>query len=204
MLNKIGNTLYGIAQVAAQAFGANSSTYAAVVGLELAASDGKPINVVTFSGGAAALTAAVKYLNGQGPADQAVVGMIAQITYVAPGNVGSLYDDGQVSVIGGGLVNSLVGALTGVPSDATNYTDTLKCGHNFKCLADEFPDAFTQGNPCSDPAIINQDRRIHYQNIWTNPFWFRDPYSEWAFPPAQEGDGGDDEGDDDGGGQVMQ
>ena len=61
ILKKLGNVLAGIAAVAAQAFGANSSTYAAVLGLELASQDGQPINVTTFSGGAAALTSAVSF-----------------------------------------------------------------------------------------------------------------------------------------------
>jgi len=208
LLKKLGNTLYGIAMVAAQAFGPNSSTYAAVVGLELAAGDSNPINVVTFSGGAAALTAAVNYLNSQGTAGQAVVGMIGNITYVAPGAVGSLYDNGQVSVIeGGGLANTMVGALTGVPGNATVYNDTQHCGHNFACLANEFPDAFTQGDPCSAPAIVNQDRTIHYRNVLPNPFSFLNYYFDWLWGWAAGGpedDGAGDNGDDDGGYQIMQ
>jgi hypothetical protein len=53
-------------KVAVQCLTAQTSTFAAVTGLLLAAQDGKPINVTTFSGGAAALTAAVHWWNGQG------------------------------------------------------------------------------------------------------------------------------------------
>lgn len=96
-LGKLGNVLYGIAQVAAQAFGPTSSTYAGVVGLEIASLAGVPINVVAFSGGAASFTSAVSLLTSQGAAGQAVVAMINQITYVTLGSVGPLYNNGDVS-----------------------------------------------------------------------------------------------------------
>ena len=160
LIHKLGNVLYGISQVAAQAFGPTSSTYAAVLGLELASSDGVPINVTAFSGGAEALSAAVSFLDSQGSAGQGVVGLIGQITYVAPGSVGPLYNDGNVSVIGGGILNWLVGMAGSIPADATRYTDMNHCGHNFVCLATEFPQAFTSGTPCSSPTIVNQDLSI--------------------------------------------
>jgi RHS repeat-associated protein len=170
-LGKLGNVLYGITQVAAQAFGPNSSTYAGVVGLEIASLAGVPINAVAFSGGAASFTSAVSFLNSQGAAGQAVVAMINQITYVAPGNVGPLYNNGDVSVIGGGAVNWLVGLTTSVPAGATRYTDMNHCGHDFNCLANEFPQAFTSGAPCPVPLVVNQNRSIGRFGATNSFYW---------------------------------
>jgi hypothetical protein len=120
LLSTTGSALAGIAEVAVQSLTAQSSTYAAVTGLLLAARDGKPINVTTFSGGAAALTAAVAFLNDQGGAGKAVVGMINSITYVAPGAAESLYNNGNATFIGGGALNNLVGAATSISQPAPN------------------------------------------------------------------------------------
>ena len=170
LLSTIGSALAGIAEVAVQSLTAQSSTYAAVTGLLLAAQDGKPINVTTFSGGAAALTAAVAFLNGQGEAGQAVVSMISSITYVAPGAAQSLYNNGNATFIGGGALNNLVGAGTSISQPANVLLDKNNCGHNFQCLIDEFPDALSYGDPCSKPVIVNQPPRYFFNPTY-DPQW---------------------------------
>ena len=155
LIQKLSNVLAGILEVAAQAYSPTSSTYAAVVGLALASKDGAPINVTTFSGGAAAFSAAVQFLNTQGDAGQAITSAINSVTYVAPGAFGSLYSISKVTLIDGGVANGIIGAATG--TSYTNWlTDRNHCGHSFGCLIDEFPAYLTVGDPCSAPAIVNQ------------------------------------------------
>lgn len=60
---------------------------------------------------------------------------------------------------------------TSVPADATRYTDMNHCGHNFTCLAAEFPQAFTSGAPCPVPLVVNQNRSIGRFGA-TNPFYW--------------------------------
>lgn len=155
LLSSIDSHFAGFAEVAVQSLTAQTSTFAAVTSLLLAAQDGKPINVTTFSGGAAALTAAVNWLNGQGTAGQAVVNMIDTITYVAPGAAQSLYVNLNTTVITGGATNGLVGFATSYPG-ATVLHDQNNCGHNFGCLLNEFGYVDSRGDPCSKPAIVNQ------------------------------------------------
>jgi RHS repeat-associated protein len=196
-LSHLGSILYGIGQVALQAYGANSSTYAAVVGLMLASQAGLPMNVTAYSGGAGTLTAAVTFLNAQGAAGQSVVGLINHITYVAPGSNGPLYNNGNVSVIGGGFINALVGVNTSIPQDPappTIYTDQNHCGHSFGCLADEFPEAFVSGTACPDPVIVNQDLSIRSRAPLFGPvdpfYWQNLILDQWmrmmnpAVPPS--------------------
>ena len=68
--------------------------------------------VIAIDTNPAALTAAVDFLNAQGDAGKSVVAMINSITYVAPGSGGQLYANGNVNVISGGLLNSVVGYFT--------------------------------------------------------------------------------------------
>ncbi len=155
LVSMVGSYLGSIAQVALQAYGAQSSTYSAVVGLLLAAKDGDPINVTTWSGGAAALTAAVSWLNGQGDAGQSVVSMISSITYLGPGAGTPLANVGNVTVINGGFGNALAGALTDIPQGATVLA-MPNCGHDFACLYDPNSGHLPSGSPCSTQYTVNQ------------------------------------------------
>ena len=171
LVSRVANGLGAVLEVAVQKFGAQSSTFAAVTGLLLAAQDGQPINVTTFSGGAGALTAAVGFLNDQGSTGQSVVSMINSITYVAPGAAGTLYNNGNTSSIGGGPLNNFVGAATSIKAPVAIYNDKQHCGHDFSCLMNEFPEAFTAGQACSNPVIVNQpDRRFGYEYFQPNQF----------------------------------
>ena len=171
LVSSVANGLGAVLEVAVQKFGAQSSTFAAVTGLLLAAQDGQPINVTTFSGGAGALTAAVGFLNAQGSTGQSVVSMINSITYVAPGAAGTLYNNGNTSSIGGGPLNNFVGAATSINAPVAIYNDTQHCGHDFSCLMNEFPGAFTAGQACSNPVIVNQpDRSFGYKYFQPNQF----------------------------------
>lgn len=190
-LSKIGNALVGIVQVATQAFGPNSSTFTAVAGLVLAAQDGKPINVTAFSGGAGTFTAAVAFLNSQGSAGTAITSMINSITYVAPGSNGPLYNNGNVSYIGGGARNNLVAAASSIPQAPkapTFYYDRNNCGHNFACLAEEFPDAFNYGDPCSRPTIFDQQDNSRWQRMFIDgygdPSWWWDLSFQGLLTPS--------------------
>lgn len=47
-------------------------------------------------------------------------------------------------------------APTSISQPATVLNDTNHCGHDFQCLLEEFSDAFTSGDPCSKPVIVNE------------------------------------------------
>jgi RHS repeat-associated protein len=178
-LSTLGNRIDGVIQIAAQTFGANSSTYAAVEGLALAAQDGGPINVTTFSGGGAALTSAIQFLNADG--GTSITSLINNITYVAPGNGGALYNNGNAAWIGGGFENSVVGIATSIPQQPSPpqvYSDQWGCGHDFGCLSRQFSGVLQQrsGTACSNPTVVNQVNTSRWQRMfvpgYANPFWY--------------------------------
>ncbi len=180
LLNTISNIFGGALEVAIQRLDPQSSTYAAVTGLVLAAGQGSSINVTTFGGGAAALTAAVGFLNNLGSTGQSIVSKINSITYVAPGGApgAPLYNNGNTTVIdGGGVLNTLAGFYTTVgytgttPHGPTFLHDTMNCGHAFGCLTDEFGGALTVGDPCSTAYVVNQPRKYFFAPTWTGSGW---------------------------------
>jgi RHS repeat-associated protein len=182
--SSISSAFSGIIQVATQAFGANSSTFAAVEGLAEAAQDGNPINVTTFSGGAGAFTTAVNFLNANG--GSGITGLINNITYVAPGMAGNLYNNGNVTWVQGGVFNGVVAAATSIPQKPAPpqfLNDAQNCGHNFGCLAREFAGRLKarSGAACSNPTVINQPNnsglmRMFIPNygdpLWWQSAWF--------------------------------
>ena len=144
----------GVLSVASQTFGATSATYAAVAGLLVAYSQGGPINVTTYSGGAQAFTQAVSFLSSQG--ESAVVNDIDNITYISPGAT-SLYNNGNGAVIlGGGPVDTLVtSALSGWQGPIYSAS---QCIHgDFACMWQAFQGllASRSGAACSQSVQIN-------------------------------------------------
>jgi RHS repeat-associated protein len=124
--------LMNVLQVAHQALGPNSSTFAAVQGLLAAAAQGGPINVVTWSGGAASFTAAVKWLNANGASN--IVSSINDITYVSPGNLGNLYVNSNTVVLAGNSAqDTLATSGTLVSGNVPIYRNDA-CTHNFGCI----------------------------------------------------------------------
>ena len=172
-----GGLAGGVLDVASQKFGSNSATYAAVAGLLLAATDGDPINVVTFSGGAGAFTAAVDFLNSHGRSD--VVRQIGAITYVSPGNVGSLYNNGNVLILNGNdLYDDLATMLTSFGS-VTPQT-APECGHDFGCIQRHFSKlvASRQGTACTAAAEINRRDTSFSDTFMNQPDYV---YGEFGF-----------------------
>ncbi len=188
--------LQGIYQVASQAFGPNSSTFAAIQGLLGAAAQGGPIDVITFSGGAAAFTAAVKWLNSNGASN--IVSMINDITYVSPGNNGWLYVNPNTIVLAGNnLVDALAtsGTIVDVPMHRAG-----QCGHDFKCIVESLAYLLKGrlSSPCPNPTTIFQPVPPRPQELnWWNLLGSGTAFSSfdmgfyWDFAP-------DDLGDDDG------
>jgi hypothetical protein len=144
----------GIEEAGLQALGSTSATYGAVVGLLEAAQQGGPINVTTFSGGAASFTAAVDWLNTNG--GQSVTSMIGNITYVSPGAFGSLYTNSNtVVLLGNSVMDELATFFTTMTGHPPMYA--IDCGHNFGCIARQFSQLLLsrQGQPCPNPQILN-------------------------------------------------
>jgi RHS repeat-associated protein len=148
----------GILQVAQQKLGMTSQTYAAVAGILAAYSEGGPINVTTFSGGAQAFTSAVAYLNGAGLTD--VTAQINNITYISPGAVGSLYNNNNAIVLLGNdladqAATSNVSGWLG-PIDYTNQFPL--CGHDFACMWAQFQALLgsRSGSACPAAAVIGE------------------------------------------------
>jgi RHS repeat-associated protein len=150
----------GIIDVASQKFGGSSNTTAAIAGLVIAAQDGKPINVTTFSGGAASFTAAVSFLNSNG--GQGVTSLINNITYISPGAVGPLFDNNKTAVLLGGKPGDVAEPLA-TGASAWGLLNTVPmvaddCGHSFDCIQKTFAAflAARSGAPCSEPTTIFQ------------------------------------------------
>ncbi len=80
--------------------------------------------------------------------------------YVAPGAVGSLYNNGNVTFVGGGALNNLVLRFTGINPNNV-LTDNNNCGHDFGCLMDECADGVTTGDSYSKPAIVHQPPKYY-------------------------------------------
>ena len=154
----LGGIIGGALQVAEQKLGPTSQTYAAVAGLLLAYEGGGPINVTTFSGGAQAFTSAVAYLNQAGLTD--VTAQINNITYISPGAVGGLYDNGNgIVLLGNNLTDqaatSQVSGWQG-PIYATNQFPL--CGHDFACMWQQFQTLLgsRSGSACSTAASVGE------------------------------------------------
>src|SRR5437588_7553185 len=85
-----------------------------------------------------------------------------------------LYNNGNVTLIGGGATNTLVGLSSSLEPGAGPaigiWRDRNGCGHNFECLIAEFSDKLTTGDPCSKPSIVNQPARYYFAPTW-DP-WF--------------------------------
>ena len=173
-------------QVFEQKFGANESTATAASSLIAASAGGSPINVTTFSGGAAALTAAVALLNASGYSN--VTAMINNITYVAPGSAGALYNNGHVTLINGGATNGVVGTFTSIPgaSEPTVLKDKIDCGHKFGCLTDEFQTELNplRGRKCTMNQFFTRQanvlRRMYPYSI---TLWFLEMWVGQQLPP---------------------
>jgi hypothetical protein len=170
----------GILQVAVQAFGAYSSTFAAIQGLLASAAQGGPIDVITFSGGAGAFTAAVNWLNNNDGSN--IVSRINNITYVSPGANGTLYTNGNAIILAGNsLVDYLAQSFTdpggsslaalasggGIPVSRAN-----QCGHDFGCIVGAFASVVSgrQSSPCPDPVTINQPVPFYPKSSLLNLF----------------------------------
>ncbi len=168
--------LQGVAQAAAQAFGPTSNTYGVVIGLLNAAEQGGPINVTTFSGGAAAFTAAVNWLNSNGEAS--VTSMIGNITYVSPGAFGSLYTNSStIALLGNDSYDgsaTLTTSMEGFP-----IMQASDCGHNFGCIATHFAQLLLsrQGTACSNPQVIN----VTGPHAASFGSFFGPSYDDWTY-----------------------
>jgi RHS repeat-associated protein len=182
----IAGEFQGFLEVAIQAFTTNDSTFAAVKGLVVAASQGGPINVTTFSGGAAAFTAAVGFLNASGGSN--VTSMIQNITYVSPGNVGSLYtNENTIALWGAGVIDSgatFFTALSGIP-----IFQAANCGHSFGCLVRHFALMLIdrEGPPCDHPSISEQEDRSSFWRLLQPIFsddWFSSDDGGFGHPPT--------------------
>ncbi len=158
---KLFGAALGAAQVAVQTFGPTSQTLGVIVGLLEAAQQGGPINVTAFSGGAAAFTDAVNWLNANG--ESSVTAMIGNITYVSPGAVGTLYVNANTSVLlGTGPLDTIVTALGAAPGATVMQTPSAaNCGHDFGCIVKYFADYVSsrQGPSCPNPEALNVTQR---------------------------------------------
>jgi RHS repeat-associated protein len=156
--------LTGVLAVAAQTFGPNSATFASVEGLVLAFDQGGPINVTTFSGGAASFTAAVAFLNSHG--GQNIVSMIGNITYVSPGAAGTLYNNGSAIVLEGtGPQDDL--AMVATTTGNIPIGQAAECGHDFGCIVNHFASTLwdRKGPDCSSPLVVNDSSN---SSEWSN------------------------------------
>ena len=111
--------------------------------------------MTTFSGGAQAFTSAVNFLNSVGQTD--VTNMIDKITYVSPGAVGSLYDNGHtIALLGQGVVD--VAATSATALGTIPFQVAAGCGHDFACIRRAFAELMKsrRGDACSEPAEVFQ------------------------------------------------
>jgi hypothetical protein len=183
-----------IAQVAAQLLASNSSTLAAVDGLLEAAQQGGPINVITWSGGAAAFTSAVNFLNQNGYSN--ITSLIGAITYVAPGNAGFLYSNQNTIILNGnGFVNGAA-TLTTLFGNIPVY-NAPNCLHDFACIANYFNTTISdrQTSSCSSPQKVLQEQ-VHSSFRYLLPG--ADGSDDGSDDGEDDGDDGDDGDDDDG------
>ena len=177
--------LQGVLEVAAQTFGDTSATYAAVFGLLAAAEDAVPINVTTFSGGAGAFANAVSFLNSHGAEN--VTSMIADITYISPGAVGSLYNNGNRAVLlGTGAIDTGVGL-------AVDYNMPTQiapgCGHDFGCIAHHFQAFLARraGQSCSHPLVISQPNNTDWSSVFQPRHTLSDQFYYYGLWMLQNG-----------------
>jgi len=92
-------------------------------------SNGGPMNIVTFSGGAAAFAGALPLLGSE------ITDSIASITYVSPGMSGTLPTVNGITptvVLGTGPVDDAATSQTVIPR-GWNVIQTTTCGHDFNC-----------------------------------------------------------------------
>ena len=119
-----------LASVISQGTGPNAGTAVALAAIQFAlATNSGMIDIVAYSGGAAAFTDAYSELSG---ADQQRIG---NILYISPGAAGGIVTNGSTSVVqGSGFIDNLVTSGTNIPS-GTPITDS-NCAHtDFACLA---------------------------------------------------------------------
>jgi len=145
-----------IVSVIQQRYASNASTFAAYEAITraIAGNGGVPVDIVAYSGGAAAFSAAWKQLT---PWQQSMVG---QILYIAPGTAGApLANNDNVTVeTGSGLANGLAGFGTSAPPGASSIsTDCLHTQLN--CFFDSAGSALAQiqaNGPCSFPEVYTR------------------------------------------------
>jgi hypothetical protein len=122
--------LQSVGSVIQQSFGPNDSTYAArnALAAAIVSGGGNPINVIAYSGGAAAFSAAYAMLTSWQQS------MIGQILYLSPGAATKLASNGNTSVVlGADTFDQLATFGTQVPI-GVSITDS-SCDHtDLGCL----------------------------------------------------------------------
>ena len=142
-----GSKAIDITNILAQGVGVPTGAVAtALQAIALAAQNSGPIDIIAFSGGAAAFTSAWNYLSPD------VQSRIQSITYVAPGSSpaqsltsgtpGTTIDVYEDST---DFANTALQLVGGSRPSSQNYTNTGNCGHNANCIFANYLDQITTG-----------------------------------------------------------
>jgi RHS repeat-associated protein len=137
-----GGRWSGISSVIQQGLGIpNGATLTALEAIALAAQSDGPIDITTFSGGAAAFTAAWHYLTPE------IQSRIQSITYIAPGSYQGLQTgDAGTSLtilndaadLTNNLLNLFGSSASPPPGQSLTTVDTTPCGHRIDCILDNY------------------------------------------------------------------
>lgn len=176
-----------------------ASAYTTLSEILAAANDTSgPINITTFSGGAAAFADALTLL------PSSVTSRIASITYVSPGSPAGLPTVNGITptvILGTGAVDNAATALTPIPKNY-NVIPT-SCGHDFACEIQQAQQkgwALPKGNPCSQPTTFVPDisaisswiasiMSSVLQSAWANSPYVPDGSGNIVYVPFLEPDG---------------